>query len=275
MASSTRFVGSDDRAADREFLGLELDPSNLAGHFMLTDAMLTPRGTFYGGGGVAVAVAMIEAATDRRALWTTLQFVSTAPPGSRLDCTADVRAHGHRTSQVRVTAFLDGTEVFTAVGATGTTRPDVTGTIERMPIVPAPDDCPEAELPIPFDLGRSHFATTEYRAAGTAEDLRERGSQYAFWSRVEGMPVSPAMLGYVGDLAPLGVFRAMARPHPHATSLDNTLRVGPYVDTEWALLDIRVHSASDGYAHGTVNLWAPDGTLLGMVSQTMVLRSEI
>ena len=56
-------------------------------------------------------------------------------------------------------------------------------------------------------------------------------------------------------------------------SLDNSVRVGPPVDTEWALLALHAEAAHEGYAHGTVHLWAPDGTLMGTASQTFALRS--
>src|SRR5262249_55782269 len=73
------------REAEREFFGLELESSHLKGAFTLTNALVNPQGHFYGGAGVAVAVAMMEAATNRRALWTTLQFLATAFRGARLE----------------------------------------------------------------------------------------------------------------------------------------------------------------------------------------------
>ena len=44
-------------------------------------------------------------------------------------------------------------------------------------------------------------------------------------------------------------------------SLDNTLRVGRLVPTEWVLLDIRIHAVANGFAHGHLDMWAEDGTL--------------
>jgi acyl-CoA thioesterase len=125
---------------------------------------------------------------------------------------------------------------------------------------------------VPGDIDRSRFSVTEHRLAGEGDDLRETGSQVAYWVRVDGLRPSPAMLGYVGDCVALGMFRAIDLEIASATSLDNTLRVGPHVDTDWVLLDLRSHVVADGYGHGTVYQWAPNGALMAMASQTLVLR---
>jgi acyl-CoA thioesterase len=52
------------------------------------------------------------------------------------------------------------------------------------------------------------------------------------------------------------------------TSLDNSLRVGRLVDTEWVLLELVAHTAEAGFGHGEVRMWAPDATLMAVGSQT-------
>ena len=44
------------------------------------------------------------------------------------------------------------------------------------------------------------------------------------------------------------------------------------VETDWVLLDIRVHAIANGFGHGLVHLWAQDGTLLATASQSTILR---
>ena len=44
------------------------------------------------------------------------------------------------------------------------------------------------------------------------------------------------------------------------------------VETEWVLLDIQVHAIQHGFGHGLVHLWAEDGTLLGIASQSCIVR---
>ena len=78
-------AGLDDRLDDRKFFGLPSDPSGRSAGFTVADAFSNPRGTFYGGSGAAAAIAMMEAATERRAIWITLQFLGEASRGDRLE----------------------------------------------------------------------------------------------------------------------------------------------------------------------------------------------
>jgi acyl-CoA thioesterase len=262
-------------AAELAFFGLELDDGLGGGRATVSDAMSNPRGTFYGGAGVGVASIAMQAATGRRLLWTTLQFPGGASRGDRLDLDIDVVAHGRRTSQVRVTARLDGAEVFTALGATGEPREGDRRSFERMPSVAEPLDSPVHQPDYEGDVARSKFGATEYRIPAEPEALAATGTHAAWWMRVPGLTATAALLGYVSDVVALGVFAAIDRDQSQtrATSLDNTLRVGAVSDTEWVLVDVRAQSVADGYAHGTSLLWAPDGTLLGVASQTLALRT--
>ena len=97
-------VSDQSRAADREFLGLVVDGSGFDGGIEITYKLMSPRGSFYGGAGLALACAMMEQATGRDAVWCTVQFASSAAHGDHLQLHSEVVAHGHRTSQVRVSA---------------------------------------------------------------------------------------------------------------------------------------------------------------------------
>jgi acyl-CoA thioesterase len=48
--------------------------------------------------------------------------------------------------------------------------------------------------------------------------------------------------------------------------------VGRTAATEWVLLSAHVQQVTRGFGYGRAELWAQDGTLLGEVSQTAVLR---
>jgi acyl-CoA thioesterase-2 len=258
------------------FLGLEVDRAAATGRFTAVDALMNPTDTLFGGAGIAAAVALMEAVTERRAQWTTVQFVSTPKRGDTIDCAVDVVAHGGRMSQLRVTASVDGVEAFTANGATGLDRDDLAVTFDRMPSVPPPEHCPPAQLGWFTEdaVARSYFGAIDRREAAGPDTLQGSASHAAFWVRLEGMQVTRPLLGYFGDVAAFGVFRALGRPDGRATSLDNTLRLGPMHETEWVLLDLRTHLVAGGYAHATVDLWSRDGALLGLMSQTVALRTR-
>jgi len=254
------------RAADRRFLDLALDDGGHTGHVMLAMRHSTPDGRFYGGSGLSLAIAAMEAATGRRVRWATAQFVATARIGDEVTIDVEVAAGGRSTSQARVTASTAGRTLFHALGATGNPHSELPGrTFATMPRVAAPETCPPMEVPKAPGGGPGHFETSELREAGA-------GPAMCIWIRLHDYDVArPAMLGYVADLVPLAVRRALDIRGSGA-SLDNTIRIGPPVASPWVLLDLRPDLTDGGYIHGTVHLWSPAGDLLGVATQTATLR---
>ena len=62
-----------------------------------------------------------------------------------------------------------------------------------------------------------------------------------------------AELALVGDLVPSGFPSATGLPIT-GSSLDNTIRLGELVETEWVLADVHVHAVVNGYGHGIAHL---------------------
>src|SRR5438270_7769635 len=107
--------------SDLAWLGLERHGEG-RWSFELTSPLTRHDGKLYGGAGIAVSVATMEAETARDALWTTTQFVGQADMGEQIDCQVEVLASGRRTSQVRVTGAVNDRIIFTALGASGANR---------------------------------------------------------------------------------------------------------------------------------------------------------
>ena len=94
----------------------------------------------------------------------------------------------------------------------------------------------------------------------------------ALWARLpDTLEMSAGALAILGDYVPFGVGQALGRM-AGGNSLDNTLRVARLVETEWVLLDVQVHTIQHGFGHGLVHLWAEDGTLLAIASQSCIVR---
>ena len=94
----------------------------------------------------------------------------------------------------------------------------------------------------------------------------------ALWAKLpEILELSSASLAVLGDYVPFGIGQALGLP-AGGNSLDNTLRVGRIVETDWVLLDIRVHQIYRGFGHGVVHLWSEDGQLIGTASQSTIVR---
>ena len=99
----------------------------------------------------------------------------------------------------------------------------------------------------------------------------------AMWARltddVRSSPeMTPATLGFLADMVPIACAWACGVAGA-GTSFDNSLRIGEAVDTEWVLLDLDAHVAVDGFGHGQVHLWSPDGRMLATGTQSAILFS--
>ena len=249
--------------SDLAWLGLERHGEG-RWSFELTPPLSRMDGKLYGGTGIAVAVATMEAETTREALWTTVQFAGTADPGARIDCQVDVLAAGRRTSQLRLTATVGDHLVLVALGATGVHRESPADIqLGAMPDVPGPDES---------ERWGHRWRGTEVPKVGwlLIAEMREvelGDNRFAVWARMRAQSHTRATISFLADMVPTSVVRA-AGFMGAGTSLDNSMRFGRFTETEWVLLDFDPWFAAGGYLHGGARVWAQDGTLLGFASQT-------
>ena len=193
---------------DIAWLGLERHDE---GHWSFDLKPLLTRfdGKFYGGTGIAVTTAVMEAETGRDALWATAQFVGTADVGDRMDCRIEVLASGRRTSQLRMTATVGDRLVVAALGATGDARTGPLNTqFGTMPAVAPPDETPEwrphAGVRIPHQV-ESWINAAELR------EMSGTGERRTMWARMRGMRHTRATLGFLADMVPSAVVAAAGR----------------------------------------------------------------
>ena len=258
-------------AADEAFLGLdEVGPGRFT--FAVTSRLARADERLYGGAAVALSVAAAAAETGRDALWVTTQFVSTAMLGRTVDLQVEVLAAGGRTSQVRVTATTDEGVVFASLGACGVLRPDgLAGTFEEAPRVGPPAEGVVSFAPTGHAGEAGWHTAVEVRTAQIHHHPDPGPGRLCLWLRRNDRgPVTPAIAGYLADLVPLSIVRGCGATGA-GTSLDNTIRIGAAVETEWILLDLRPNLAVGSYGHGIANVWTEDGRLLAVASQTASL----
>ena len=262
----------------RTFLGLEATEDPLLWRLPVTPRVCARRGFLFGGCGLAAAIAALEAATGRPAIWATAQYLAHARPPAVLDVAVTVAATGRQVTQARATGRVGGTEILTVNSALGSRPVEASGEWALRPQVPGPEDCPPRVRPDepPEVDADSLMARVEQRVAlgrgpgeldGSAGDGRS-----ALWARMpELLEVSAAGLAVLGDHVGFGMRLAMGTSGG-GRSLDNTLRVVRLVPAEWVLLDIRVHAVAGGFGHGLIHLWAEHGPLLATASQSAILR---
>lgn len=262
-----------------ELVGLETvdgDPRHTT--YELAPHLTRHDGALFGGAALGASLEAFEVATGRRALWGTTQFIASSPFGVRIDQTVEVLAEGRNVCQLRLEARTDGRLLYTALGAAVHDRGGAVGALEgsaaEMPKVAGPedgiarDDAELAQQDFGFQLVAEHRIVDFPSDPTTGEPPPGR---LAIWARLRGATQhTPASLAFLADFIPLGITHSTGAIGA-GTSLDNTLRLGHLVDTEWVLLDIEGSLARDGYGHGHAHVWAEDGTLLATASQSSPL----
>ncbi|MDQ2648234.1 MAG: thioesterase family protein [Actinomycetota bacterium] len=248
-----------------------VDPDRL--RCELTSNMVRPDGALFGGAALAATLSAFEHVTDRPAAYATVQFVSSARFGEHLEARVERVAHGRTVDQLQISAWSDDRLVFSGLGATATRKEGgLTGVGIVPPRVVPPEDCETwgraaQEAPI------GHHRVSEYRSAPILDPDPARPGHMAMWGRVHyGATTTSAKLGYLADMVPIAVSRA-AGVLGAGTSLDNTVRIGQHVDSEWILIELEGQLAVGGFGHGVTHLWTREGTLLATGTQTSKLFS--
>ena len=259
-----------------DLLGLEVSDDRTRTSYELSPHLARIDGALYGGTALGASLEAFEVATGRPALWCTTQFSASTRVGARIDQQVEVLAEGRNVAQVRLTGSSDGQLLYSALGATAFPRTgpagEATGTGPVMPAVPGPDEVPERDWPMEARAGFT--LVTEYRDVPYPPDPvtgEERPGRVAMWARLLDSPRhTPASLAFLADMVPMAIMHTTGI-RGAGTSLDNTLRIGHLVDSEWVLLDLEGHIAHDGYGHGLVHIWSADGVLMATGSQTSPL----
>lgn len=263
----------------RSFLGLNATHNPFRWVLPVTQGICTPGGFLFGGCGLGAAIVALEATTGRPLVWATAQYLSYARPPEVLDLDVIVSVEGHQVTQARVVGHVADREVITVNAALGQRDLEHEGTWAVMPDVPSPEECSRRELRLPtggdslpdrldvrLALGRNLTELTGQPGEGLPD------GRSALWAKLPDiLDMSSASLAILGDYVPFGIGQALGLP-AGGNSLDNTLRMGQQVPTEWVLLDVRVHQVRNGFGHGDVHLWSQSGALLASASQSAIVR---
>ncbi|HSO96819.1 MAG TPA: thioesterase family protein [Acidimicrobiia bacterium] len=260
-----------------EFFGLA--PQEEPGRWRLpvVRGLCSGFGTFFGGAALGAAIEVLERLTGRPLVWATAQYLAFARPPDVVELEGTEVTRGHRSSQARVLARVDGREIFTVVAALGRRELDWSGSWAVRPDVPSVADSPGRDLPA-HQLGTiAEQLAMRMAAARFFEELdgTPGDGRTALWVKLPGIPATASALAVVADYVPFGISQALGR-RTSSNSLDNTLRMVRPLEThptEWVLADVRVQAVADGFGHGVVHLWAEDGTLLATASQSAIVRS--
>lgn len=260
----------------RGFLGLA--PSHNPFRWVLpVDRRVSASGGFlWGGCGLGAAISALEATSGRSTVWATGQYLSYAKPGEVLDIDVTIAVEGHQITQARAVGHVGNREILTVNAALGDRPGMPCGQFEHvMPDVPPPHECP----PLPHRVtgegwlnDHLHERVVQVRSYDDLDGTLGDGRS-VMWARIPQVisGVDATALAILGDFVPMGVGAALGI-QGGGNSLDNTLRVVHLAETEWVLLDIRIHGVEHGFGHGLVHMFAQDGTLMATASQSCIVR---
>lgn len=234
----------------------------------------------FGGVGLGASVEAAERTTGRSVVWATAQYLTYAPRGATVEFEVTPLVEGRQTSQVRLTAWVDGRQMLGAGLSLGEKPGAVRRQFVKPSFVPRPQDCP----PMPLRWGSAPddlYSRLETRVAKGWDATGDDVGHMVFWMRPTGQPgmgggpIDRPMLAIMADFVPASIGNALSdgKGDVAANSLDNCIRFLNIVETEWVLCDIRVHGAASGFGHGEMLLFAEDGTLMATASQSVILRS--
>jgi acyl-CoA thioesterase II len=232
----------------------------------------------FGGAGLAAGVLAAERATGRGIVWASAQFVSYAREGQTLEISVSVVQTGRNVSQVGVALAESGNTILTVNAALGDRPGQPEAQWTPAPDMPPPADCAPWSLWPKQDGGASMNDRLEVRmlpgrhGAVPRDGTPSVDGRMRMWMRApDTVTVDAAMLAIFADYVPSAVAAAFGRPGG-GNSIDNNLRVLGIVPTRWVLCDVVIDAAARGFAHGDVRLFAEDGTLMGIGSQSMIVR---
>ena len=261
----------------RQWLGLTATHNPFRWLLPVTAGITTGHRFLFGGCGLGAAISALEGTTGRSLVWATAQYLSYAKVDSVLDLDVVVAVEGRKTTQARVTGHVGGTEILTVNAALGHRQFPIETSFPTMPAVHRPEAGPERE---PFSDTESLSTRLDQRWAVPADAEPGREPQMlgpgrvGVWTRIpELREGSAAALAVLGDFVPMGISQALGH-RTMSNSLDNTLRVFDTRSTEWFLLDVNIEGVARGFAHGFIHIWADDGSLLAIGSQSAMVRER-
>ena len=259
----------------RSFLGLQATHNPYRWYLPVERKLCTGGNFLYGGAGLGAAISALEGSTGRKLIWSTAQYLSYARPGEVMDIDVIVPVTGNAITQARVVAHVGEREILVVNAALGDRDFPYSGQWETAPEAPRPEDCREYEHRYTTEESIHDFMEermVKVRTHGQLDGTQNDGHT-VMWTRLPQVidGVDAATLGVLGDFVPRGVGQSLGILGG-GNSLDNTLRVGNLVPTEWVLVDIKMHGVGRGFGHGLVHMYAEDGTLMATASQSCIAR---
>jgi acyl-CoA thioesterase len=238
-------------------------------------AVVTGSKFLFGGAAHAAAVSAMEAVSGRHVAWSTAQYLDYAMLGERMDLDVTLVVTGNSITQARVVGHVGEREIIAVNAALGERNFAHEEQFVHAPDVPGPEALDRHAFRPPTENTIHEKLDQRYVIGRRLDELDGTPSngRTTMWARIPEVisGVDAATLAVLGDFIPMGVGQALGL-RGGGNSLDNTLRVVRLVPTEWVLVDIQVQGVQRGIGHGSLTMFAQDGTLMATASQSCIVR---
>lgn len=232
------------------------------------------RRFLHGGVLFAAAVEALERVTRSPAIQVAIQFLSTGRPGERIALQTEIVAAGKSIQQATLVATAGERIVAIVQGSFGRRARGIEYGV-RMP------DVASWEHSEPRDSTRLLSSRIEqlYELRLAAGELPQSsawrgkgGVTTAIWMQSRGgEPVGRQLQAVICDFAPIALHGALGRL-ASGNSIDNSIRYVADQAPTRVLCMIKIAGVADGLAHANIQLFSPEGALLAIGSQSLILR---
>lgn len=217
----------------------------------------------------------MEELSGRQIAWSTAQYLDYAMVDEVVQFDVSLDVVGNQLTQASVIGRVGERVIVRALGALGERKFAHRHLFSEAPEVPRPEELQRSSL-LPHVAATIHDEFDQRYVIGRSLEARDGSvsdGRTLMWVRIIGeqRDADSTTLAMFGDFVPLGVGQALG-VLGGGNSLDNTLRLVKLVPTKWILVDIMVHAVERGFGHGSLKMYAEDGTLLAEASQTCIAR---
>lgn len=221
-----------------------------------------------GGSTLAIAIGALEITAHRPLIQAHVQFVAAPLCGSEFHVRIDTLRSGKSIAVARCTVFTENGDAAYVSASLGQRNDLGTFPWAMMPEVPAPDDCP----PVPF-IRKDPDDLHSYLDIRLALDPRnDPKGHVCFWVKTPpNSNLTTAFVALIADYLPESIRMNTGQPFG-ASSLDNMVRIASLTQCDWLLCNIHLDAIASGLFHGHMEIFADDGTLVAVASQSSVVQ---
>lgn len=248
--------------------------------FKITANLCSPRQSLYGGAGLAIAIACLEAECQRPVVMATTQFIGQSHPGQILNTDVSVGKSGNNFTQASCQSNVGDDLILATQASLGFPKGNLDHQWNNiLDDLPKPSDCDQAMAGLHAEssiLSRFEVRPIDgprpFMQVGSNPQLLTGNPRSLFWGRIpECAEINAASLSILADIAP-SVCTSFMGQFVIGSSLDNTIRMVRTKPTEWLLCEVEVHSLVDGVGHTTQRMWTETGELLAIATQSFIAK---